>query len=272
MPLLFANTWNDNSIYPASDTSLPYLVAVWRKNIKIKVAMTVYKFHLLHPVIALILARRSVLLPGIPVIETLVPIALFAFSTSITPGPNNLMIMSSGLNYGIGRSTPHMMGIWLGFPAMIIAIGLGMGAVLNQFPFLHEIIRWVGIAYMLYLAWLIGSTREMNSDSTSRPLSFTQAMAFQWVNPKGWIMGTGALAAFTSPGTEIWLGIVKVALAFFAIGGPCVAVWLFFGVGLKRFLTEPRYLRCFNITMGLLLAASVVPLALEGFFQFGTAA
>ncbi|WP_444905785.1 LysE family translocator [Microbulbifer sp. EKSA008] len=204
-------------------------------------------------------------------IESLLPIALFAFSASITPGPNNLMIMSSGLNHGIYSSTPHLLGIWLGFPAMVVAIGLGLGTVFNHFPFLHEVIRWAGIAYLLYLAWIIGSTREMGSGNSSQPLSFTQAMAFQWINPKGWIMATGALAAFTSPGTEIWSGVVKVALAFITIGGPCVAIWLFFGVGLKRFLTEPRYLRSFNIAMGLLLAASVIPLALEGLTPFGAA-
>ncbi|WP_444896687.1 LysE family translocator [Microbulbifer sp. SSSA005] len=204
-------------------------------------------------------------------IESLLPIALFAFSASITPGPNNLMIMSSGLNHGIYSSTPHLLGIWLGFPAMVVAIGLGLGTAFNHFPFLHEVIRWAGIAYLLYLAWIIGSTREMGSGNSSQPLSFTQAMAFQWINPKGWIMATGALAAFTSPGTEIWSGVVKVALAFITIGGPCVAIWLFFGVGLKRFLTEPRYLRSFNTAMGLLLAASVIPLALEGLTPFGAA-
>ncbi|MCO1333264.1 LysE family translocator [Microbulbifer sp. OS29] len=182
-------------------------------------------------------------------IETLVPIALFVFSTSITPGPNNLMIMSSGLNHGASRSTPHLLGIWLGFPAMIIAIGLGMGAIFNRLPFLHEIIRWVGVVYLLYLAWLIGTARKMDSEGAGHPLSFTQAIAFQWVNPKGWIMATGALAAFTTPGAEMWAGVAKVALAFIAIGGPCVAVWLFFGLGLKRFLTEPSYLRGFNIAM-----------------------
>ncbi|USD23001.1 LysE family translocator [Microbulbifer variabilis] len=204
--------------------------------------------------------------PEAPLIETLLPIALFVFSTSITPGPNNLMIMSSGLNHGASRSLPHLLGIWLGFPAMVIAVGLGLGSVFSQFPVLHEIIRWVGIGYLLYLAWLIASTREIDSASDRHPFSFFQAIAFQWVNPKGWIMAIGALAAFTSPNGEVWKDILQIALAFIAIGGPCVAVWLFFGIGLKRFLTKPNHLRLFNITMGLLLAASVVPLALEGLY------
>ncbi|MBY6189068.1 LysE family translocator [Microbulbifer agarilyticus] len=192
--------------------------------------------------------------------EILLSIALFVFSTSITPGPNNLMIMSSGLNYGVERSLPHMLGICLGFPAMIMAIGFGMGTLFQQFPFLHEIVRWVGITYLLYLAWKIASTRDVGATPQQKPFSFLQAVAFQWVNPKGWIMAVGALAAFTTPNGEILLEAGRIALAFILIGGPCIAIWLMFGVGLKRILTEPTHLRAFNMTMGLLLAASVIPM------------
>ncbi|WP_295801207.1 LysE family translocator [uncultured Microbulbifer sp.] len=191
-------------------------------------------------------------------LEALLPIVLFVFSTSITPGPNNLMIMSSGLNFGVSRSLPHLLGICIGFPAMIIAIGLGLGALFSQFPILHEIVRWVGIAYLLYLAWIIANTREVGSAEGKKPFTFLQAVAFQWVNPKGWIMAVGALAAFTTPnGTMLWEA-GRIALTFILIGGPCIIVWMMFGVGLKQLLTDPRHLRTFNITMGLLLAASVV--------------
>lgn len=196
-------------------------------------------------------------------LEALIPIALFTFSTSITPGPNNLMIMSSGLNYGVHRSLPHLLGICLGFPAMIVAIGLGLGTLFSRFPVLHEIIRWAGIAYLLYLAWVIANTREVGSADNSKPFTFLQAVAFQWVNPKGWIMAVGALAAFTSPAGEMWQDIARIALTFIAIGGPCIIVWLLFGVGLKQVLNDPLYLRRFNITMGVLLAASVVPMVLD---------
>lgn len=195
--------------------------------------------------------------------EALIPIVLFTFSTSITPGPNNLMIMSSGLNYGVHRSLPHLLGICLGFPAMIVAIGLGLGTLFSQFPLLHEVIRWAGIAYLLYLAWVIAKTRQVDSASDSKPFTFLQAVAFQWVNPKGWIMAVGALAAFTSPSGEMWLEIARIALTFIAVGGPCIVIWLLFGVGLKRLLNDPLYLRRFNIAMGLLLAASVVPMVLD---------
>lgn len=196
-------------------------------------------------------------------LETLLPIVLFTFSTSITPGPNNLMIMSSGLNHGVGRSLPHLLGICLGFPAMIIAIGLGLGTLFSQFPLLHEIIRWVGIAYLLYLAWAIASTREIGSAGRSKPFTFLQAVAFQWVNPKGWIMAVGALAAFTSAGSGMWVDVARIALTFIAVGGPCIIIWMLFGVGLKRFLNDPKHLRRFNIAMGILLAVSVVPMIIE---------
>ncbi|WP_346839652.1 LysE family translocator [Microbulbifer sp. SAOS-129_SWC] len=196
-------------------------------------------------------------------LETLLPIVLFTFSTSITPGPNNLMIMSSGLNYGVARSLQHLLGILLGFPAMIVAIGLGLGTLFQQFPLLHEVIRWVGIAYLLYLAWAIAITREIGNAERSKPFTFLQAVAFQWVNPKGWIMAVGALAAFTGAGSAMWADVARIALAFIAVGGPCVIVWMLFGVGLKRFLNEPKQLRRFNIAMGLLLAASVVPMVVD---------
>ncbi|MBB5210705.1 LysE family translocator [Microbulbifer hydrolyticus] len=192
--------------------------------------------------------------------EILLSIALFVFSTSITPGPNNLMIMASGLNHGVGRSLPHLLGICVGFPAMILAIGFGMGALFRQFPFLHEVVRWAGITYLLYLAWKIARTRQVGAAGRAHPFSFLQAVAFQWVNPKGWIMAVGALAAFTTPDGETWMEAGRIALAFILIGGPCITIWMMFGVGLKRLLTQPVHLRIFNVTMGLLLAASVIPM------------
>ncbi|MFI2810277.1 LysE family translocator [Microbulbifer zhoushanensis] len=196
-------------------------------------------------------------------LEALLPLALFVFTTSITPGPNNLMIMTSGLNHGVARSLPHFLGICLGFPAMIMAIGLGLGTLFTEFPFLHQLIRWAGIAYLLYLAWAIGTTREVSSADQRPPFTFLQAAAFQWVNPKGWVMAVGALAAFSIPGGEAWLDASRVALAFILIGGPCIVTWLLFGVGMQRLLSNSDHLRRFNIAMGLLLAASVIPMAFE---------
>ncbi|SDK27139.1 LysE family translocator [Microbulbifer yueqingensis] len=196
-------------------------------------------------------------------IEALLPLALFVFSTSITPGPNNMMIMASGVNHGIARSLPHFLGICIGFPAMIMAIGLGLGTVFAEFPLLYQVVRWAGIVYLLYLAWAIATTRDVDRAERHRPFTFLQAAAFQWVNPKGWVMAVGALAAFSTPGVEPWVDASRVALAFVLVGGPCIVIWLLFGVGMQRLLTNARYLRLFNITMGTLLAASIVPMVLE---------
>lgn len=130
--------------------------------------------------------------------ELVFAIALFAFSSGITPGPNNIMLMTSGVNFGIRLSLPHLAGICIGFPCMVLAIGLGLSAVFQAYPLLHLIIKYVGIAYLLYLAWLIAnSSSRMEGKQTAKPLSFVQAAAFQWVNPKGWIMAVGAIATFT---------------------------------------------------------------------------
>nr|WP_255771939.1 LysE family translocator [Microbulbifer guangxiensis] len=188
---------------------------------------------------------------------------MFVFATSITPGPNNMMIMASGLNHGVVRSLPHFMGICLGFPAMIMAIGLGLGTVFEQFPLLHHLIRWAGIAYLLYLAWVIASTRSVDGKDSYSPFTFWQAAAFQWVNPKGWVMAVGALAAFSTPGGSTWLDAGQIALTFIFVGGPCITIWMLFGVGMQRILQEPLQLRRFNIAMAILLVVSVIPMALD---------
>ncbi|NKF50313.1 LysE family translocator [Shewanella sp. WXL01] len=195
--------------------------------------------------------------------ELIAAIALFAFSSGITPGPNNIMLMTSGLNFGIKRSMPHMLGICLGFPAMVLAVGLGLSAVFASYPIIHSIIKVVGIAYLLYLAWLIAnSSSKMEGKQTAKPFSFVQAAAFQWVNPKGWIMAVGAIATFTNIEQALQPQVVLIASVFFSVALPCAIVWLGFGVALKRLLTEPRHQRIFNISMALLLVASIIPMVL----------
>ncbi|MGS0682686.1 LysE family translocator [Shewanella sp. 125m-7] len=193
--------------------------------------------------------------------ELILTIALFAFSSGITPGPNNIMLMSSGVNFGVKRSLPHLSGICIGFPAMVLAIGLGLSAVFQSYPVLHSIIKYVGISYMLYLAWLIAnSSAKMNGKDTAAPLSFMQAAAFQWVNPKAWIMGIGAVATFTSMSQALTPQVVTIALVFFFIAVPSAFVWLGFGVALKRLLKNQKQQKIFNVTMALLLVLSILPM------------
>ena len=193
--------------------------------------------------------------------ELVFAIALFAFSSGITPGPNNIMLMTSGVNFGIRLSLPHLAGICIGFPCMVLAIGLGLSAVFQAYPLLHLVIKYVGIAYLLYLAWLIAnSSSRMEGKKTTKPLSFLQAAAFQWVNPKGWIMAVGAIATFTVMDKPLTPQVLTIASVFLSVALPCALVWLGFGVALKRVLKHPRQQKAFNITMALLLVASIIPM------------
>ncbi len=187
-------------------------------------------------------------------------IYLFAFSMAITPGPNNLMIMASGLNHGWRKSVPHLAGINLGFSAMLILTGIGLTSIFERFPPLHATIRVVGILYLLYLAWLIAGTPTGHlQKSSAKPLSFLQAALFQWVNPKAWIIVMGVIATFTTPNGNLQLQMVVIAAVILSIGLPCNLVWLFGGVSLQRVLHRPGHQRAFNITMAILLVLSIAP-------------
>ncbi|TMM46334.1 LysE family translocator [Colwellia ponticola] len=196
--------------------------------------------------------------------EFYLTILLFAASTTITPGPNNIMIMASGLNYGIKNSTPHLLGICFGFPAMVILVGLGFSVIFEKYPLLHEIIKVLGVIYLLYLAWLIAASSPSSLDSKkAQPLSFIQAAFFQWVNPKAWVMATGAVSAYTSVSADVFMQVSYIALAFFIVAFPCVGMWLYFGASLKKYLKSSKHQKVFNLTMALLLFLSVLPVLQE---------
>lgn len=186
--------------------------------------------------------------------------AAYAFVTSITPGPNNTMLLASGANHGFRPTVPMIFGISIGFAAMVLAVGLGIGSVFLAFPILHDALRYGGAAYLLYLAWRIAGSAATRADgSDAKPLSFLQAAAFQWVNPKAWIMAIGAVAAYT-PQDDFLLNVVTVATVFMVINAPCVSAWAAFGTMLRAFLSNGAYRRAFNILMALLLLASLYPI------------
>ena len=190
-------------------------------------------------------------------------LALFAFVTSVTPGPNNVMLTASGVNFGFRRSIPHILGITFGFPAMLVAVGLGAAGVLQSSPSLHAVLKWCGAGYLLWLAWGIARTVPAPTGQGAAhggPMSFLGAALFQWVNPKAWVMLAGALPAFTTVGGTLWHEIVLMAVAFALACLPSCALWCGFGVAIGRFLDSPRALRIFNLTMAGLLALSVATL------------
>jgi threonine/homoserine/homoserine lactone efflux protein len=190
----------------------------------------------------------------------LLALATFCFVSSITPGPNNMMLLASGANFGFRRTLPHLMGVSLGFGAMVLAVGLGVGGLFVVYPALYVVLKVVGGVYMLWLAWRIATADGIGDNSgTSRPMSFWEAVAFQWVNPKAWAISLGAITAFVAPG-EFLVGVLIVTAVFATINLPCIASWAAFGVVLRRFLNKPWTLRAFNVTMAVLLVASLYPM------------
>lgn len=180
----------------------------------------------------------------------------FAFVTSITPGPNNLMLMASGANFGLRRTLPHMLGVALGFGGMILLLGLGVEQVIQSAPGWATAMKMVSLGYMLWLAWKIAHASAPESGAvTGRPMGFLAACAFQWVNPKAWMMALGALSAYTEGAGCV----LAVAAVFTLVNLPSVAVWAAMGQGLRGVLQDPRRLRLFNGAMALLLVASMLP-------------
>lgn len=188
-------------------------------------------------------------------------LALFVISTSGTPGPNNIMLLSSGVNFGIKKSLPHVFGINLGFPIMIVALGIGLISLFAEFPSLYLTMKFVGISYLLFLAFKIAITPvSAEAKEQAKPISFLQAAAFQWVNPKAWIMAISAIVAFSSATNASLLELLSVALAYIVFGLPCSFVWLFAGAGLKGILENPLFVKWFNRVMALLLVLSIIPM------------
>ncbi|GGL60714.1 LysE family translocator [Wenxinia marina] len=186
----------------------------------------------------------------------------FAFATTVTPGPNNMMVMASGANFGLRRTLPHVAGIALGFGAMILALGLGLMQAFHTVPGLETALTWACLAYLLWLAWKIATAAPKAPEApearpAGRPLTFLQAAAFQWVNPKAWAMGTSALTAYAGaagPGA-----VATVAATFAAVSVPCILAWTLLGQQMRRILSRPSRLRAFNVTMALLMLASLLP-------------
>lgn len=189
----------------------------------------------------------------------IVPVIVFSLAMSITPGPNNIMLTTSGVNFGFRRTVPHMLGITVGVVAMLLAVGLGLGEVFERWPWLHEALRYGGAAYLLYLAWRIARAGGPDEASAGgHPFTFWQAAAFQWVNPKAWIMVVGMVAAFV-PHEQFHLHLAVIALLMGLVNLPSIALWASAGVLLRNALRAPRALRWFNLAMALLLVASLYP-------------
>jgi len=197
--------------------------------------------------------------------EILLAFALFAWVSSITPGPNNLMVLSSGLNFGFRASIPHVLGISIGFAFMLVAVGLGLALAFERWPVLYQLLKIAGVAYLLWLAWGLASSGSLALDrrgAAPKPMGFWAAAAFQWVNPKAWVMAVSAFATYMP--AQGLASVLLTAALFAVINLPSVAAWALCGSQLRHWLAEPARQRLFNRMMAALLVASLLPLLLEG--------
>jgi threonine/homoserine/homoserine lactone efflux protein len=193
-------------------------------------------------------------------LDTALALVSFAFVAAMTPGPNNIMLTASGVNFGFARTIPHMTGICVGFVALVLAVGLGVGAAFTAFPDAKTILKVIGAAYMLWLAWKVATAGPSDvEEQGAAPLTFWQAAAFQWVNPKAWVMAVSAMAVYVRP-LHVQADVAAVTLAFGLVTLPAVVTWAAFGHVLRRALRDPGKVRVFNIVMALLLVASVMPM------------
>ncbi len=194
---------------------------------------------------------------GLTLAGNLLPLLLFCLSMTATPGPNNIMLTASGANFGFRRTLPHMLGIACGVQIMILTIGLGLGRVFMEYPAVHAAMEWVGGAYLLYLAWKIANIKPLDpaAAAAGRPMTFLQAVLFQWVNPKCWMMIVGAVAAFADGRTAVH-DVLIIGLCFLAVS-PTIGLWALVGVRISRFLETAFRRRMFNYTMAGLLVGSL---------------
>lgn len=196
--------------------------------------------------------------------ELFAALAIFALVSSITPGPNNLMLMTSGINFGMRRTFPHMLGVTFGFTLMIALIGLGVMKVIEEVPGSYLLITIASGLYLLYMAWKIATTDTSPAESggataKSKPFTFIQAALFQWVNPKAWTMALTAISAY-APKSQGWVGVIVVAGVFGVINLPSTGAWAIMGAKMRRFLSDPVRLKTFNLIAALLLVASLYPM------------
>lgn len=194
--------------------------------------------------------------------EILLALVGFAFATTWTPGPNNMMLAASGATFGWRATLPHALGVALGYPLMVFLIALGLGEVFQRSPTLRTGLAWAGFCVMLWLAWRIATADAARARARSRPLRFHEAAAFQWINPKGWAMAIGVSATYAR-GAEPVLEAAIAALVFVLAGMTSSQGWAVFGAGIGKLLGSGLRLRLFNVTMGLLLAASAAWLVLD---------
>jgi len=189
----------------------------------------------------------------------------FGMASTMTPGPNNMMLLSSGLTFGYKRTIPHALGVNLGFPVMVICVGLGVGQLFEVFPFIYSVLKIAGIGYLLWMAWHIANTKgALDTENTKdKPFTFWQAALFQWINPKAWVMAITSTAAFITDHRVASVQVIIISSIFFFCAIVSTNSWALGGVMLGRFIQNERLVRLFNVAMAVLIVGSVVPFVFE---------
>ena len=190
-------------------------------------------------------------------LEILTALCTFAFVGSVTPGPNNLMLMASGANFGVRRTLPHLCGIVSGFAFMVMLVGVGLMQVFNAYPFAYDLLRIFSIVYLGYLAWKIAASNPISASASTKPMTVLQAALFQWVNPKAWAFALTLVTVYAPTRNLAAVGFVALVAAL--VNLPSIFVWIMIGNRMQRYLREGIRLRVFNYVMALLLLASLYP-------------
>jgi threonine/homoserine/homoserine lactone efflux protein len=199
-------------------------------------------------------------------LEMLFSIASFGFASALTPGPNNIMLLSSGLTFGYKRTVPHILGVMSGFTSMVICIGLGFGTIFELFPMLFTVLKVIGISYLLWMAWHIANTSgslSIKVSNNNKPFTFLQGATFQLVNPKAWIVAITAVVSFTTAAHIAFTQVLIIAFIFLIAGSIACNSWTIGGVYLNKLIKNERRIKIFNVCMAILIVASVLPFMFE---------
>lgn len=197
--------------------------------------------------------------------EVITALFIFTLVSTCTPGPNNIMLLASGMNYGVIRTLPHMLGIGLGFPFMVFLVGIGLSQIFEAIPYSYQVMKIISVLYLLYLAWKVATATKSNGaegKEGGRPLTFLQAASFQWVNPKAWSIAISIISVYTPPNPPFYSVLIVTAVAALS-SIPSTSIWTILGHKLRVLINNEKYLRVFNIACALLLVGSLYPVVAE---------
>ena len=188
----------------------------------------------------------------------------FLASMGFTPGPNNILVASSGVNFGFRATIPHMLGITFGYPVMLLLIGVGLARLFIAVPQVHWVLKYACIIYLLYLAWRIATAAAVGEGrKAAKPLTFLQAAAFQWVNGKGWVAALSAVATYTLVNSTLTAQVLAIAGLAMIVTAASVVTWTMFGALLRRYLHTESRRRTFNYFMAAMLVLSIIPVLFD---------